>query len=106
VPVNEFESFLDSNRVPSSTLSGAWQSTFDPHELSRNEEECVTPNNVAETTPGPRNFAAPWMATPSDSLNSPPAAPKSWGQINSNLNKYYSNQMDNSSTFWILEITG
>jgi hypothetical protein len=38
-------------------------------------------------------------------LNSPPEAPKNWGQINPNLNDYHSDPMEISSTFWIPDIT-
>jgi len=38
-------------------------------------------------------------------LNSPPEGTKNWGQINPNLNDYHSDQMQISSTFWILDIT-
>jgi hypothetical protein len=38
-------------------------------------------------------------------LNSPPEAPKNWGQINPNLNDYDSDAMEISTTFWILDIT-
>jgi hypothetical protein len=37
--------------------------------------------------------------------NSPPEAPKNWGQINSSLNDYNSDPMEISSTFWIPDIT-
>jgi hypothetical protein len=38
-------------------------------------------------------------------LNSPPEAPKNLGQINPNINDYYSDPMEISSTFWIPDIT-
>jgi len=38
-------------------------------------------------------------------LNSPPEAPKNWGQINPNLNDYHSDPMEISSKFWIPDIT-
>jgi len=38
-------------------------------------------------------------------FNSPPEAPKNWGQINPNLNDYHSDPMEISSTFWIPAIT-
>jgi hypothetical protein len=38
-------------------------------------------------------------------FNSPPEAPKNWGQINPNLNDYHSDPMEISSTFWIPDIT-
>jgi len=38
-------------------------------------------------------------------FNSPPEAPKTWGQIELNLNDYHSDPMAISSKFWILDIT-
>jgi len=38
-------------------------------------------------------------------LNSPPEAPKNWGQINPNLNDYHADPMEIGSTFWIPDIT-
>jgi hypothetical protein len=37
-------------------------------------------------------------------LNSPPEAPKNWGEINPNLNDYHSNPIEIGSTFWIPDI--
>jgi len=34
-------------------------------------------------------------------LNSPPEAPKNWGQINPSLNDYHSDPMEISRTLWI-----
>jgi hypothetical protein len=61
--------------------------------------------NEDETTPGRSDRAARLMTTPSLYLNSPPEAPKNWGQINPNLNDYHSDPMEISSTFWIPDIT-
>jgi len=38
-------------------------------------------------------------------LDSPPEAPKNWGQISPNLNDYHSDPMEISSTFWLPDIT-
>jgi len=51
-PVNELETVPSNNLLPSATASGCYQTSFDPYDLSSNDEEYVTPNNVAETTPG------------------------------------------------------
>ena len=51
VPVNKLETVPSSNLVPSATVSGSYQSFFDPYDLSSDDEEYLTPNNVAETTP-------------------------------------------------------
>jgi len=51
-PVNELETVPSNNLLPSATASGCYQLSFGPYDLSSNDEEYVTPNNVAETTPG------------------------------------------------------
>jgi len=60
---------------------------------------------VPETTPGRSDRAARLLTAARLYLNSPPEAPKNWGQINPNLNDYNSDPMEISSTFWIPEIT-
>jgi len=52
VLVNKLETIPSSNHVPSAIASGSYQSSFDPYDLSSDDEEYLTPNNVAETTPG------------------------------------------------------
>ena len=105
VPVNKLETVTTSNLVPSATASGSYQSSFDPYDLSSDDEEYLTPNNVAETTPGRSDRAARLLTAARLYLNSPPEAPKNWGQINPNLNDYHSDPMEISSTFWIPDIT-
>jgi hypothetical protein len=51
VPVNKLETVPSSNLVPSATASGSYQSSFDPYDLSSDNEKYLMPNNVAETTP-------------------------------------------------------
>jgi len=105
VLVNKFEMVESSNFVPSATASGSYQSSFDPYDSSSNDEEYLTPNNVAETTPGRSNRAARLFTAARLFLNSPPEAPKNCGQINPNLNDYHFGPMEISSTFWIPDIT-
>jgi len=50
VPVNDHESLPRSNLTPSEMVFGSSQSTLDPYKLSSDDEEYLTPNNVAETT--------------------------------------------------------
>jgi hypothetical protein len=102
VPVNQLETVLSSNLVPSATASG---SSFDPYDLSSDDEEYLTPNNVAETTPGRSDRAARLLTAGRLYLNSLAQAPKNWGQINPNLNDYHSDPMEISRTFWIPDIT-
>jgi len=105
VPVNKLESVPSNNLLPSATASGSCQSSFDPYDLSSDDEEYLTPNNVAETTPGRSDCAARLLTAARLYLNSPPEAPKNWAQINPNLNDYHSDPMEISTTFWIPEIT-
>jgi len=104
VPVNKFETVQNSNFVPSAMASGSYQSFFDPYDSSSDDEEYFTPNNGAETTPGRSDCAARSLTAARLYLNSPPEAPKNWGQINPNLNDYHSDPMEVSSTFWIPDI--
>jgi len=105
VPVNELETVPTSNLVPSATASGCYQSSFDPYDLSSDDEDYLTPNNVAGTTPGRSDRAARLLTVARLYLNSPPEATKHWGQINPNLNDYHSDPMEISSTLWIPDIT-
>jgi len=105
VLVNKVESVPTSNLISSATGSGSYQSSFDPYDLSSNDEEYITRKNVAETTPGRRDRASRLLTAPKLYLNSPPEAPNNWVQINPNLNDYHSHPMEISSTFWIPDIT-
>jgi len=105
VPVNKLKTVPNSSLIPSATASGSCQSSFDPYDLSSDDEEYLTTNNVAETTPGRSDRAARLLTAARLYLNSPPEAPKNWGQINPNLNDYHSDPMEISSTFWIPDIT-
>jgi len=105
VPVNKLETVPSNNLLPSATASGSYQSFFDPYDLSSDDEEYLTPNNVAEMTPRESDRAARLLTAARLYSNSPPEAPKNWGQINPNLNDYHSDPMEISSTFSILDIT-
>jgi hypothetical protein len=73
--------------------------------LSSDDEQYLTPDTLAETTPGRSDRPARILTTTRLNLNLPPKAPKNWGQINPNPNDYHSNPMEISSTLWILDIT-
>jgi len=105
VPVNTYQCLPSSDHISSATASRSCQSSFDPYNLSSDDEEYLTPNNVAETTPGRSDRAARLLTPGRLYSNSPPEAPKDWGQINPNLNDYHSDLMELSSTFWIPDIT-
>ena len=103
--VIKLERVLSINLVPSATASGSYQSSFDPYDLCSDDEEYLTPNNGAETTPGRSDRTARPLTAPRLYLNSPPEATKNWGQIDSNLSHYHSDLMEISSTFGLLDIT-
>jgi len=105
VPVNELETIPSSNLVPSPMASGSNHSSVDPYDSSSDDEEYLTPTNMAETTPARSDRAARLSTAARLQSNSPPEAPKNWGQINPNLNDYHSDPMEISSTFWIPDIT-
>jgi len=105
VPVNQHDSFLSSNPLPSTTASRSCQLSFYPFELSSDDEEYLTPNNVAETTPGWSDCAAQLFNAARLSFNSAPEATKNWRQIDPNLNDYNSEPMEICSTLWILDLT-
>jgi len=105
VPVNIHETVPTSNLVPSATASGSNQLSFDPYDLSSDEEKYFRPINVAGMTPGRNNRAARLLTAARLFFNSPTEAPKKWGQINPNLNEYHSDPMEISSTLWIPDIT-
>jgi len=105
VAVNKLETVPTSNLIPSATASGCYQSSFDRYDLPSDDEEYLTPNNVAETRPGRSDHAPRTLTAARLYLNSPPEVPKNWRQINPNLNDYHSDPMEISSTFWIPDIT-
>jgi len=105
VPVNKHNSLPSSNLIPFATASKSCQSSVDPDDLSSDDEEYLTPNNVAETTPGRSDRTARLLTAARLYLNSLPEAPKNWGQIDPNLTDYHSDPMEISSIFLFPEIT-
>jgi hypothetical protein len=80
VPVNKLETVPTSNLIPSVTASVSYQSSFDTYDLFSDDEEYLTPNNLAETTPGRSDRAARLLTAARLYSNSPPEAPKNWGK--------------------------
>jgi hypothetical protein len=85
--------------------SGPGQSSWDPYDLSSDDEEYLAPQNVAESTPGRSDRAARLLMATNLYLNSPPETPQKWGQFNPHLNDYLSDPSTVSSTFWTPDIT-
>ena len=105
VQINKSENVPSRNLVHSAVGSAWGQSSFDPTDLSSDDEEYSTPNNVAETTPGQSDRAAPLLTTITVYLNSPPEAPTNWAQINPDLNDYHLNRIEISGACRIPDIT-
>jgi hypothetical protein len=105
VPVNQLQTVPNSTLIPSAMALGSYQSSFDPDDLSSNDEEYLMGDNVPETTPGRSDRVARILTAARLILNSPPEAPMTRGQIYRNLNNYHSDPMEISSRFWIPDIT-
>jgi len=95
----------DSHHFPSAKASGFGQSSFDPYNLSRNNEEYLRPRSMAEKTPRRSDHAACWLTATRLYWNSPPEAPKNWEQVSSNPNKYHSDCMEISDKLWLPDVT-
>ena len=104
-PVTKSENIQNTNPSFSAMASKSGQSSYDPYDLSSNDEEYLIPNNVAETTPGRSNCAARLLTATRLYLNSPPEIPQNSGQIHPNLNDYHSDPMEMSRTYWLPDIT-
>jgi len=105
VPVNKPENVPSSNPVPCGMASASRKSSFDPYVSSSDNEQSLTSTNVAETTPGRSDCTALILTTGRLYLNSPPEAPKNWGQINPNHNDYHSDPMEMGIIFRIHDIS-
>jgi hypothetical protein len=49
---NKVQTLPSSNPISAATTSGSWQSSFDAYDLSGDDEEYFTLNDVAVMTPG------------------------------------------------------
>jgi len=105
LPVIKSDNTLNNNLSSFEMASRSGQSSYDPYDLSSNDDEYLMPTNVAEMTPRRRDCAACLLTAARLYLNSPPELPQNWGQINPNLNDYHSDPMAISSTFWLPDIT-
>jgi hypothetical protein len=85
MPANKLQSSLRSNPITSATAAGSYQLSFAPYDLSRDDEEYLIPNNVAEMTPGQIDHTAHVLTAARLYLNSLADAVKNWGQINPHL---------------------
>jgi len=102
--VNKPQKFPRSHFFSFTKVSGFGLSSFDPSDLSSDDEEFLTPKSMVETTNKTSDRTAHLMTAASLHLNSPPEALSNWGQVNPNLNDYHSDPMGIGSTFWLLDI--
>jgi hypothetical protein len=105
LPVIMSDNQLHNNLSLYQMASRSGQSSYDPYDLFRNDDEYLIPTNVAQTTPGQSDHAACLFTATRLYLNSPAELPKNWGQINLNFNEYESDKIKISSTFWLPDIT-
>jgi hypothetical protein len=94
LPVNKLETVLSNILLPAAMASVSCQPSFAPYDLSSDEEEYLTSDNVTETTTGQSDRSASLLTAARLYLNSPPEATKNWGQSNPNLNDYHSTQIE------------
>jgi len=94
-----------SNLFLSAKASGFGESSFNPCEVSKDDEEWLTRESLAETTPRQRDSTAHLLTAARLYLNSPPDASQNWGHVNPNLTDYHSYPMKIGSTFWLPDIT-
>jgi hypothetical protein len=85
--------------------SGFGQSAIDPYYLSSDTNKYITSKCVAEMTPRGSDPAVRILTATRLYMNSLPESPKILGQGNLNVNDYYSNLMEISSTYLLPDIT-
>jgi hypothetical protein len=105
LPVIKSNDTLNNNLSFFEMASRSGQLSYDPYDLSRDDDEHLMPTNVVKTTLGRSDRAARLLTATWLYLNSPPELPQNSGQINPNLNDYHSDPMAISSTFWLPDIT-
>jgi len=101
LPVTKSENIPNNYLSFSAEASRSVQSSYDPYDLSSDDDEYLMPNNVAGTTPGQSDPAVRLLTAARLYLDSPPELPQNWGQINPNLNDCHSDPMKISTTGWI-----
>jgi hypothetical protein len=105
LPVTKCDNTLNNNLSSFEMASRCRQSSYDPYDVSSDDDEYSLPTNVAETTPGQSDRPVRLLTAAKLYLNLPPELPQTWGQINRNLDDYHSDRMEISSTVWLPHIT-
>jgi len=85
--------------------SRSGQSSYNPYDVSGDDEEFLRHTIEAETTPRLSHCAAHVSTAARIFLNSQREFPQNWGQISPNLNDYHAYLMEISRAFWWPDIT-
>jgi len=104
LPVIQHESVPTNNLFSSAMATTSGQSSYDPCDLSIDDEDYLMPKHVAKSTPRQSDDAARLLTVARRNLNSPPEWPQNGGQINPNHKDYHSHPMEISSTILIPDI--
>lgn len=80
-------------------------SSHNLYDLSSNDEGCLVTENVANTTPGQTNHAAPLLTAARLCLNSWSELPLNWAPNDPNHNEYHSDCREHSRIFLSPDIT-
>jgi len=99
LPVTKSNNTLNNNLSSVEMASGSGQSSYDPYDLSSDDDEYIMSTNVAEMTPGPSGHASCLFTAANFYLNSPPELLLNWGQIVPNCNDYHSDPVEISCIF-------
>ena len=103
--VTKHEELRSNDFIPSATASHSGQSSFDPYNLSSDDEEHLTPKDVAGTTARRSDCAVCFLTAARLDSNLLPESAKTWRWVNPNLDDYHSDPMEISSTFSLPDIT-
>jgi hypothetical protein len=76
LPVPKPENIQNNNLIASTMASRSGQSSYDPYDMSSDDEQNLMPNNVAEIPPGRSNPAARFLTATRLYLNSPSELPQ------------------------------
>jgi len=105
LPDTKLEHTPNNNFSSTAMASRSGQSSYDPYDLSSDDNEYWMPTNVAETTRGQSDRAACLLTASRLYLYLPAELPHNWGQIHPNLNDYHTDPMEIGSTCWLPDIT-
>lgn len=87
------------------TASGPGESSYNPYDLSSDDDEYLAPKDFVHATPGRSDREARLLTATNLYLNSPPEVAKMWGQTNPKINDYHCDPLEVSGTFWTPDIT-